>query len=84
MISHGVSFYQNYIKKEEFLRVSPMEMMSSPYNRIVVMHLTVIGGGVIFSFLGLTHLSRVAIIVIKTYLDYRFHSREHRKFGLNA
>ncbi|MDO8668907.1 MAG: DUF6498-containing protein [Candidatus Buchananbacteria bacterium] len=83
MVSHGVSFWQNYIKNEEFRQVSPLEMMHAPYSRIIVMHLTVMGGAFAFSFLGLNSLSRVIIILIKTYFDYKLHLRQHRKLGLN-
>ncbi len=82
MLSHGVSYYQNYIKNEEFLQTAPLELTIAPYSRIVVTHLSVIGGAFVFTFLGLSSLSKVVIIILKVYLDYKFHMREHQKFNL--
>jgi len=83
IISHGVSFWQNYINKEEFLQMAPMELVFSPYKRIFVTHISIIGGVFVFIFLGLNGWSRIIIIVLKTYLDYKFHLREHKKIRLS-
>ncbi len=81
IFSHGVSFWQNYIKNQEFRKVSSVVMMQAPYSRIMVMHLTVMGGAFVFSTLGLSSLARFIIILVKTYLDYKFHQRHHNKFN---
>lgn len=81
MISHGISFWQNYIGHEEFRQVTPIEMMQAPYSRIIVMHLTVLGGAFAFTILGLNSLARIIIIAIKTGLDYKLHLQQHNKFN---
>jgi uncharacterized membrane protein YphA (DoxX/SURF4 family) len=44
-ISHGVSFFMNYLGRQEYLDADRKRLMSEPYNRIFIMHLTVIIGG---------------------------------------
>ncbi|PKO15162.1 hypothetical protein CVU37_13350 [candidate division BRC1 bacterium HGW-BRC1-1] len=45
MLSHGISFWFNYIKDGEYLTADLPTLMSRPYGRIVVLHLTIILGG---------------------------------------
>lgn len=44
MISHGFSFFYNYIGKKEYLNVSAPLQMFGPYGRVVVIHLTILFG----------------------------------------
>jgi len=48
-VSHGISFYTNYLGKKEYENKTLIEVMYSPYPRVIVMHLSIMALG----FLGL-------------------------------
>ena len=84
-ISHGISFYFNYLKGGERFRMSPGQCMGQPYSRIVVMQLTIIGG----AFLVLNMHSVVVSVLpffigLKTLADFWAHRRERLRFGAPA
>ncbi|MEX1277867.1 MAG: DUF6498-containing protein, partial [Chloroflexota bacterium] len=43
-ISHGVSFWTNYLGRGEYKTLSPAQVMTQPYGRLVIMHLTILLG----------------------------------------
>lgn len=45
VLSHGISFWFNYIKDGEYLTANLPTLMGRPYGRIVVLHMTIILGG---------------------------------------
>jgi hypothetical protein len=53
--------------------------MSQPYSRVVVLHLTIIGGAFLVASLGTPLALLVLLILLKTAVDLRAHLREHRK-----
>jgi len=82
MISHGVSYWQNYIKNGEYLKTSPDEAMAAPYSRIIVMHLSVMVSGFVFVLLGFNIITNILIVAFKTTIDFNVHNREHRKLSM--
>ncbi|MGH2418164.1 MAG: DUF6498-containing protein, partial [Candidatus Limnocylindria bacterium] len=83
-LSHLLSYRTNYIGRGEYVRVSPGVQMFSVYGRVVVLHLTVILGGVATSVLGAPVAALIVMVVLKTLLDLFFHLREHRPATLAA
>jgi hypothetical protein len=77
-ISHGVSFWTNYLGRGEYRRLSPAEVMAQPYGRLVILHLTIIVGAFVSIFLGTPVGSLLVLVVLKTALDLYFHLRQHR------
>lgn len=77
-ISHGVSFWTNYIGRAEYRSLSPAQLMNQPYSRLVVMHMTIIFGAFVSVFLGTPIGSLLVLVVLKTALDLYFHLRQHR------
>jgi hypothetical protein len=77
-ISHGVSFWTNYLGRGEYRRLSPAEVMAQPYGRLVILHLTIILGAFVSIFLGTPIGSLLVLVVLKTALDLYFHLRQHR------
>jgi hypothetical protein len=77
-ISHGTSFWMNYLGHGEYLTLSPAQVMSQPYGRLVIMHLTIILGAFVSIFLGTPIGSLLVLVVLKTALDLYFHLRQHR------
>ena len=83
-LSHGYSFLHNYLGGGEFRRASPQQLMSQPYSRVVVLHLTILGGGFATMALGAPLAALVVLIALKTAIDYRSHIAERRKMGTVA
>lgn len=80
IISHGFSFFVNYLVGGEFRRADAGKLMLAPYGRIVVQQLTVIFGGfALLLFSVSADVFLVMLILLKTGLDMRSHFRQHQK-----
>lgn len=81
VVSHGVSYRENYLRDGEWKRVSPGERLYAPYGRVLVMHLTIVVGAFVVSATGASVAALVVMVVVKTALDLRAHLREHEREG---
>lgn len=77
-LSHGLSFFVNFLGNEEYLNVSPDEQMFRPYGRVMVLHITILGGGFLAGYFGAPLASLVLMVLLKTVIDLRAHLKEHR------
>ena len=77
-LSHGVSFMLLYIGQGEFGETTPQKLMRAPYNRIAILHVTIIIG----AFLGIKLDSPLglllALVALKIAMDIMLHNRSHR------
>jgi uncharacterized protein DUF6498 len=78
-ISHGISFFSNFIGRREYAGSAMNELMTAPYNRIVVMQLTVILGGWIVMLLKSPLPALAVLVLLKTAADFAAHRKEHRQ-----
>lgn len=76
-VSHLISFFTNYIGKKEYLQYSPQALMVQPYKRVMIMHITVLLGGLVVSFLGSPVYAIAFLVLIKTVFDISSHTKEH-------
>jgi len=76
-ISHGFSFFSNFIGRGEYRWRTVGDQMSEPYSRIVFMHLVLIIGGGLSLVIGQTEPVLVGVIVLKVFFDVRAHLKEH-------
>jgi hypothetical protein len=76
-ISHGVSLVQNYFIGGERTQVSDKDLMTSPYKRIMVLHIAIIAGGMGVMALGSPLPLLLVLIAGKILLDLHAHLREH-------
>jgi Family of unknown function (DUF6498) len=83
-ISHGISFATNYLGSGEYRRASLNQLMAQPYGRIVVMHLTILGGGFLMLALRSPVVGLLLLVALKTVLDLRGHFAERQKFAAPA
>jgi hypothetical protein len=77
-ISHGLSYWFNYLGRGEYRRTSPAGQMFMPYGRLVVLHITIIIGGMAIAFTGAPAAALAILVVLKTLMDIAFHLAEHR------
>jgi hypothetical protein len=77
--SHGFSFFDNFIKRKEYLLKTVKEQMGEPYKRIIIMHFTIILGGFMVMALHAPVLALLLLIVLKTGMDFSGHIREHNR-----
>ena len=78
-ISHAVSFRSNYIGRGEYLRTSVSAQMNAPYGRLIVLHLTIIVGGLAIATTGAPSAAVLILVLLKTALDLGLHLSEHRE-----
>jgi hypothetical protein len=84
VVSHGLSFYWNYVKSGEYQRASLNALMAQPYGRVMVLHMTVLFGGWVVMLLGSPLFALVILVALKTAADWRGHQAERRKFAPSA
>lgn len=77
--SHGVSFWRTYLVDGEYMTVTVDQAMFQPYGRVVVMHLTVIFGAFLVTWLGTPVAGLLLLVALKTGFDVAAHRREHRR-----
>ena len=78
-LSHGVSFFTNFLGRKEYLSRTVQTQMSEPYSRIIFMHLVLIFGGGLSLVLGEPAPVILGVIVLKLIFDVRGHIRERSR-----
>jgi hypothetical protein len=81
-ISHGVSFFSNFLGRREYQRTTLAALMTAPYSRIMVMQLTLIFGGWVILLLTSPVAALAVLVLLKTALDFTAHRKEHAS-GIN-
>jgi hypothetical protein len=80
-LSHVISLVVNYIVRGEYRRVGVQELMFRPYGRIVVLHLTIIFGGMLLMFTGLKGAAIALLVALKLGMDLKAHLKEREKLA---
>lgn len=78
-VSHFISMVINFFGRREYEKRTSSEQMFAPYGRVVVMHLTIIFGGILAQKFGAPAFALLVLIAIKTTIDLMAHNREHRE-----
>jgi hypothetical protein len=81
LVSHLISFLLNYIGRGEYRHTNPMTLMMAPYQRIVVLHLTIILGAGLTLILGSPFWLLALLIGLKIFMDIRAHLQERNRFS---
>ena len=82
-LSHGYSFFANFLGRKEHLGKTVKDQMSEPYSRIIFMHLVLIFGGGLAMVLGEPTIVILIVIAIKIFVDVRAHLKQ-RESGRHA
>ncbi len=78
-ISHGVSYWWNYLHGGEYRRISAAQLMFAPYGRLMVLHMTIILGAVAIGTTGAQSAAIAVLVTIKIAIDLGLHLAEHRR-----
>ena len=78
-ISHGLSFFTNFIGHQEYRGLTVKDQMTQPYSRIVFMHLVLIFGGFLTLLLGGATPVLLIVIGVKIWFDIRAHRKERMR-----
>ena len=78
-ISHGFSFYMNFIKSGEWKAQAPKDLMAAPYQRIMLLHIVILAGAAPVMYLRSPVPLVVLLVVIKVVMDIRLHKASHEK-----
>lgn len=76
--SHLFSFLFNYLGRGEYRHAKPRAVMFAPYGRVVVLHITIIAGGILTQELQSPLWALLLLIALKVALDLHAHAQEHR------
>jgi uncharacterized protein DUF6498 len=77
-ISHGMSYWWNFLRGGEYRRVTASGQMFAPYRRLIALHLTIIFGAMAIVFTGAPAAAIAVLVGIKILLDLGLHLSEHR------
>lgn len=80
-ISHGYSFIKNYIIENEREKASIDHLVSSPYSRIVVMHITILAGAFLMIALKTNLAFLIVFVIMKIAVDLNSHLKERKKYS---
>ena len=64
-------FFQN--------RLTPGEAMALPYHRMVIMHVTLLFGGLLLAKTGQPLAGLILLVLVKIVMDVHLHRREHAR-----
>ena len=78
-VSHGISFFSNYIGKGEYKKTFAAMEMVLPYKRIAIMQVTIIVGMGIGILFGTSKTIAIILVIAKIVADYYSHLSEHSK-----
>ena len=81
LISHGVSFVTNFLKKQEYKKTNVGKLFIAPYPRIVIMHLVITASG--FLVMGKATGLVIILVIIKTVVDAISHTIVHKRYFRN-
>lgn len=77
LVSHGISYYDNFVGREEYKQINVVAQAFAPYKRLFVMHISVIAGSILLVFTHYTPAVLVVLIFLKVLIDYKFHKIFH-------
>ena len=83
-LSHGVSFVENYIIGGEYRKSSLKKLMHQPYQRIIIMHIAILAGGILVMQLNSPMPLLIILVLLKISVDIYLHNKSHRTAARQA
>jgi len=81
VLSHGVSFWQYYLRPRAYEHAMAGDLMMVPYARVWVLSVVIIAGGFLAMLMNGSLITVALLVVLKTAVDLAAHLREHRRGG---
>ncbi|MBN2531581.1 MAG: hypothetical protein JXB88_01750 [Spirochaetales bacterium] len=81
MISHGISFFMNFIRNREYEGKTLENQMIAPYPRIVIMQVVILGTALFLAFFRLDEplVAIILLVLIKSIVDFFAHRKAHKQ-----
>ena len=76
-ISHGFSFFSNFLKKKEYLNTNIIKQMKAPYKRVVIMQLVIVFSSFLIILFKQNIIAIILLVLLKVFFDISSHIREH-------
>lgn len=83
-LSHAISFVLNYVGRGEYKKAKLKELMTQPYGRVVILHITIIIGAFLVMLTNAPIFVLVILLLLKIFIDISTHAREHRKYAIRS
>ena len=77
MVSHGISFYENYLQNEEYKEYSLKKLMGLPYYRVFAMHIVTLTTGFVAAVFNQRIWALLLLVIFKFLFDLKAHIKEH-------
>jgi hypothetical protein len=77
-VSHGLSYWWNFLRRREYRRITAAGQMFAPYRRLIALHLTIIFGALAITLTGAPAAAIAVLVGVKILLDLGLHLSEHR------
>lgn len=81
VVSHGVSFVSNFLMQGECRLTSVDALMTAPYRRVIVLHITLIAAAFIVVGIGEPKLVIAAFVILKIVMDVMGHKAERKRYA---
>ncbi len=78
-ISHGVSFFYNYLYKREYASANYNKLTGQPYLRVIISVIVIAAGVCLILAVGSPIPALITLVVVKTIIDVCLHLCEHGK-----
>ena len=69
---------ENFILGKEYRTLTLEKLMSQPYQRIIVMHIAIIAGGIFVMKLNSPMPLMIILILLKIFFDLHLHKKSHK------
>lgn len=79
VISHGISYVENFLGNEEYRDMTWQDLMIAPYRRVVVLHVVTVVGGIFAGLLGDPVILLALLVLLKIGVDVAAHISEHQQ-----
>ncbi len=77
--SHVLSWWFNFVRAGEYKTMESRKLMGEPYGRVMLLHVTILIGGIIVVATGNSAWVLVLLVFLKTAADFMIHTSRHEK-----
>lgn len=81
-ISHGWSFFANFLGTDERNLLTGTRAMAQPYRRMIITHIALLAGGFFLTTMGQPLPGLLLLIGMKIVMDVFFHRSEHSSIAI--